>query len=185
MTLAVADIVNRVLQREGGIADVGDGKGTTYFGQTKDWLDQFNLPTPKTPTDAAKNYAQWLKVTGLEQVVSVADSLADIVVDIAVMSDHRKGIKALQAALKIQVDGVLGPRTLAALAKIDREQLAREVIAWDMEYQGRLITMDPVQRGRYAAGWSSRMAGHVRSLAGPKTALLGGPGGTNAGPVNP
>jgi lysozyme family protein len=160
----IDEVIALVLQREGGVADVDDGKGTTYFGQTTDWLDQFGLPVPQTRTDAAVNYRLWLSKTGLVQVIGpVFDELADIVVDIAVMSDHRKAIKALQATLGLTADGVLGPQTLTAFSKADRKQLAKDVVAWDMSYQGRLITQDP-RRAKYAAGWANRMAQHVRRL---------------------
>jgi lysozyme family protein len=156
-------LIGRVLDREGGIADAGDGKGVTYFGQTTDWLAQFNLTTPRTRDDAALNYLTWVSLTSLTPIVVVGDDLADAVLDIAVMSSAPKAIKALQTTLRVVPDGVVGVVTLAMLAKADRKQLARDVIAWDMSYQGRLITLDPT-RAKYAAGWSSRMAEHVRRL---------------------
>lgn len=161
---AVDVLIQRILVREGGIRDVGDGMGVTRFGQTPVWLSQFGLPAPTTPEQAAENYRLWLSKTALTLVIGpVADDLADIVLDIAVMSDFRKAIKALQQALHVAVDGGLGPTTVAALAAADRKRLARDVIAWDMEYQGRLVTLDP-SRARYAAGWANRMADHVRRL---------------------
>ena len=157
-------IIQRILQREGGIANVGDGMGVTRWGQTPAWLEQFNLPVPLTSDDAATNYATWLRVTKLDAVVTVADVLADIVVDIAVMSSAPKAIKALQAVLGVPVDGVLGPQTLAALAAVDRRKAACGVIAWDVEFQGSLITLDPT-RARFAKGWARRMAEHIRQLS--------------------
>jgi lysozyme family protein len=159
----IDEIVGRVLMREGGVADVGDGKGVTRYGQTPSWLEQFSLPLPKTSEEAAANYVTWAGITGLDKIVMVADDLADIVCDIAVMSSAPKAIKALQQVLHVTVDGALGPQTLAALAVCDRGRMARAVIALDMEYQGRLVTLDPT-RARYAAGWAMRMAGHVRNL---------------------
>lgn len=165
MTSAEYTLLSRIVEREGGVADVGDGKGVTRYGQTPGWLAEFSLPSPQNANDAILNYSQWLDMTGLSRIVGpVADDLADIVIDIAVMSDHHKGIKALQAALQQFPDGVFGPVTAAALARADRKQLARDVIAWDMQYQGRLITLDST-RAKFAAGWANRMAEHVRNLA--------------------
>lgn len=165
--VALDALVQRILVREGGIKDIGDGQGVTRFGQTPGWLAQFKLTAPTTPEQAAANYRVWLAVTHLDLVVGdVPDDLADIVIDIAVMSSAEKGIKALQAVLHVQpVDGVLGPVTLAALARGDRRQLARDVIAWDMQFQGQLITMDPTRLARWAHGWADRLAGHVRGLS--------------------
>jgi lysozyme family protein len=158
------ELVARVIAREGGIADVGDGKGLTRFGQTPAWLEQFGLPIPETPADAADNYMAWIAKVGLTSVVMQGDDLADILLDVAVMSSATKAVKLLQAALGVTVDGKLGPVTLAALFTADRAQIARDAIAADMEYQGRLIELDPT-RSRYAAGWAARMAGHVRRLS--------------------
>ena len=156
-------LIERVLDREGGIADVGDGKGVTRFGQTPAWLEQFSLPVPTTRDEAAANYRLWIEKTGLQTVVVAGDDLADIVLDIAVMSSAPKAIKALQTALHVPVDGVLGGQTYDALAAVDRKRLAREVIAWDMIYQGSLITLDP-SRAKWAKGWAARIAEHVRRL---------------------
>lgn len=161
---ATDDLIARIILREGGVADVGDGKGITRWGQTSDWLAQFNLPVPQNASEAAVNYARWMQVTGLNFIATAADDLADIVLDIAVMSSAPKAFKALQAAMGLTPDGIFGATTKAVLASTDRSRLARLVIAWDMEYQGRLITLVP-QRAEYAAGWAARMAGHVRNLA--------------------
>ena len=157
-------LIERILDREGGIKDVGDGKGVTRFGQTPDWLTQFSLPSPTTREDAAINYRTWLDIVGLTSIVSSGDDLADIVIDIAVMSSAPKAVKALQACLMVKVDGVLGDVTREALVGANRAKLARLVIAWDMAYQGRLITQNPTLRAQWAAGWAERMAGHVLRL---------------------
>jgi len=157
-------LIDKLLDREGGIADVGDGKGVTSWGQTPAWLAEFNLSVPENREQAASNYLIWLEEIGLKPLLTPWDDLADILLDIAVMSSAQKAVKALQSALGVPVDGVLGPRTMAALSGSDRRQLARNVIAWDIEYQGRVITDNP-QRAEYAAGWAKRMAAHVRRLA--------------------
>jgi lysozyme family protein len=156
-------LIEKLLDREGGVADVGDGKGVTRFGQTPDWLDRFNLPAPKTRDEAHANYLRWIGLIKFGPLLEPGDDLADILLDIAVMSDHTKAIKALQAVLGITVDGVLGPVTLEAMTRQFRPRLARLVIAWDMQYQGRIITLNP-DRAKFAAGWANRMAEHVRNL---------------------
>jgi lysozyme family protein len=156
-------LIGKLLDREGGIADVGDGKGVTRFGQTPAWLAQFNLQPPNTREEAAVNYLAWLNLVGLTSIIAVGDGLADILLDVAVMSGHRQAIMALQSALSVTADGVLGPKTLAALAGLDRRALTKAIIAWDMEFEGRIIVNNPA-RAKDAAGWASRLAGHVRRL---------------------
>jgi lysozyme family protein len=157
-------LIQRVIVREGGVADVGDGKGVTRWGQTPAWLAQYDLPVPQNTVDAATNYAKWVTLVGLLPIVSPGDSLADVVLDMAVMSGVSKAVKTLQAALGVVVDGAIGPQTLSALSMAGRGKIAREVIASDIEYEGSLITLDP-SRARFAKGWASRIAGHVRRLA--------------------
>jgi lysozyme family protein len=157
-------LIARLIAHEGGVADAGDGMGVTRYGQTPAWLAQFMLPAPDSPQKAADNYLAWLKVTGLLPLISPGDDLSDILLDIAVMSTAPKAVKALQAVLKVPVDGVLGPMTQYALDRADRKQLARDVIAWDMGYQARMVTLDPT-RLKFLVGWTERMADHVRRLA--------------------
>ena len=76
-----ATIIDKILQREGGVADVGDGKGVTRFGQTPEWLETFGLEPPQTRADAAVNYHSWLDRTGLIGLCDAPDALADAVID--------------------------------------------------------------------------------------------------------
>lgn len=156
-------LIERLLDREGGIADVGDGKGVTRFGQTPGWLAQFNLQPPDTREEAASNYRAWLTLVGLTSIVDVGDALSDILLDVAVMSGHRQAIMALQSVLHVQADGIVGPATLAALVAANRAVLTKLIIAWDMEFEGRIIVKNPA-RAKDAAGWAARLAGHVRRL---------------------
>ena len=155
-------LIARVIQREGGVGDAHDGKGLTRWGQTPGWLAQFNLPVPQNAQDATTNYEKWIDLTGLAPLVTSGDQLADILLDMAVMSGHRQAIKTLQTALQVTVDGTIGPQTLAALS-VNRLHLAALVIAGDMEFQGAVITNNPA-RAIDAKGWARRMAAHVRNL---------------------
>ena len=102
MPTARDEIIRRILDREGGVADVGDGKGVTRWGQTPGWLSDFDLPTPTNEAEAAENYATWLRVTGLERLLQPrADALADTVIDLAVHSGHVTAIKSLQKAVGV------------------------------------------------------------------------------------
>lgn len=161
------EIIVRILRREGGVADVGDGKGITRFGQTPGWLAQFNLPIPTNETEAAENYAEWMRLTKLDQLLSDrADTLADAVIDLAVHSGHVVAIRALQGALGVTVDGVIGPQTLKGVRiDEDRRRAAAGVIAWRVIQQGNLIAQHPAKYSRFAHGWARRTAEHIRGLA--------------------
>ena len=157
-------LIDRILVREGGVADVGDGQGITRWGQTPAWLQTFGLPVPHTAADAAANYTRWLTLTGLWHLITPDDSLADVVVDWAVHSGHKNVIRALQRALGVTPDAWIGPQTRVALTAAPRRPLAGAVLADRMEFVGKLITRRPSD-SRYAYGWLRRLAAQVRTLS--------------------
>lgn len=165
MTTAARDeLIRRVLENEGGVADVGDGKGITRWGQTPGWLAQFDLRTPTNATEAAENYGAWLSLTGLARVIGeTADPLAEAVIDFAVHAGHGAAIRALQQALRVKSDGVLGPQTLGVLAQADRRQIAARVIASRYVFLAS-ITVNKPSNLRYLVGWMHRMATQVERL---------------------
>lgn len=163
---ATDELIAAILTREGGVADVGDGKGVTRWGQTPGWLVQFNLPIPTNLTEAAENYRAWLGTTKLDRVIGdVADPLADAVIDWAVHAGHVSAIRGLQAALGVPVDGVMGDNTLGAVARMDRGVAARRVLASRLEQMGGLISSRPERHARYAKGWLNRIGEQIRRLA--------------------
>lgn len=166
MTPAARDaIIAEVIKREGGVSDIGDGKGITRWGQTPGWLAQFNLPIPDSPEAAASNYAEWLRLTGLDAVIGeTADPAADFVIDFAVHSGHIPAIRLLQTVLGVTADGVMGPKTRAAIEWADRRWLAFAVIAGEMKYQGGIITDNPAKHARWARGWANRNAAKLLQL---------------------
>ncbi len=165
MTPNVQIVVNRVFQREGGVKDVGDGAGVTRWGQTDQWLKTFGLPTPQTIEQAAANYAEWMAQTKLDVIVDKDVELGDDVVDLAVNTGTQTAIRILQTALGVVSDGTIGKDTLAMVAFVNARHLRVEVLARDIEYHGRLITLHPDLYDQFASGWANRAAGKVRSLA--------------------
>lgn len=159
-----AEMVSRVLVREGGVADVGDGKGVTRYGQTAGWLAQFGLPEPANAMQAAANYLTWIVRTKLIVLCDVADDLCDCTIDFAVNAGHRVAIHELQAAMRLATDGVIGPETEAAIARADRPKVARLVLAGRLRFYGSLLGSD-VSKQRFARGWLNRVAAQVEALA--------------------
>lgn len=161
------EIIARVIGREGGVSQVPGESWITRWGQTPRWLKDFNLQTPTNAAEAADNYAEWMRRTRLDQVVGdVPDVLADIVVDYAVHSGHVPAIQALQAAVGVRADGVIGPVTLKAIEiDGDRRRAAAQIIAQRSEFQGELIARNPDHYSRYALGWARRQGEFIRALA--------------------
>lgn len=160
-------IVDRVLTREGGVAQVAGESWVTRWGQTPQWLATFKLPSPSTVEEAHENYVAWLQMTRLDRVIGDApDVLADVVIDYAVHSGHVPAIQALQDAVKVPADGVIGPVTIEAIhIDSDRRRAAAHIIAARSEHQGRLIARKPQQFAIYALGWARRQAEFIRALA--------------------
>lgn len=161
---AAGVVLALVVDAEGGIKDVGDGKGVTRFGQTPAWLQHWGLPTPTTPDQALANYRVWLVRTRLISLCDYPDVLAWAVIDWAVQSGHLVAIRALQRALGVRPDGIIGPETDAAIERCDRRRIAGDVIAANVQFEGRLVEADPKQYSRYAAGWANRNAKQIRAL---------------------
>lgn len=158
-------VIAQILEREGGVADVGDGKGVTRYGQTDQWLKRWRLPIPKSAAEATYNYRSWLEQTNLDALCTEDDSLPDVVIDFAVHASERPAIRALQVALGAKADGVLGPVTMTALAICNRPHVAAAVLAERMRQMGILLADDDPDRRRYAKGWLNRVAAQVEALA--------------------
>lgn len=161
---AAGVLIAKVIEREGGVADIGDGAGITRWGQTPGWLAQFTLPVPTTMAEAVANYRTWLVRTKLIAVCDEADSFADAVVDFAVNAGHQTAIKVLQKALRLSADGVIGPETEAAIGRLDRPQAARTMLAGRLRFYGGIITSAPDKHARWAKGWLNRVAAQVEAL---------------------
>lgn len=157
--------IDRILQDEGGIKDVGDGKGVTRFGQTPTWLDDNGFVPPANAADAAVNYAAWMTRFQFDRVSELDRFVGWMLADFAVHSGEREGVKGLQRALGVKDDGVLGPITLQAVrVAAGSHLLARKLLSQRMRYVGKLLGSDKTDRRKWAHGWLNRLADHVEEL---------------------
>jgi lysozyme family protein len=154
----------RILADEGGVSDVGDGKGITRYGQTSDWLRQWSLPAPETPDDALRNYGRWMEQTGLALAVEKSVPLGYAVVTFAVHAGEKTAIKALQRSLGVAIDGAIGPITRAAILACDPNMVAHQVAAEYTRLIGRLLASQAPDRRRWAKGWNNRIAKVIEAL---------------------
>lgn len=167
MTMAVSRNLSNalalVMAHEGGIADVGDGKGVTRYGQTTEWLNEFDFPVPTTPEMAMANYEEWAVRTKLDQVADYDATLGSVVLDFAVNSGTARAITHLQRALGVTADGIIGPETLRALHQSNPLALAHRVLASRMRFVGKILRDNPSTR-IYALGWLNRLADQVEQF---------------------
>lgn len=92
---AVDAAIARILEDEGGVQDVGDGKGVTRYGQTQLWLDDNGFVPPTSVADAAMNYATWMERTRLADLCARDALVGYLVTDWAVHSPLAVAISGL------------------------------------------------------------------------------------------
>lgn len=165
MTRNMESVIAQILQDEGGVADVGDGKGITRYGQTPAWLAQWNLMPPSNSAEAAMNYERYFAQTGLQAVVDRDPAIGHALATFAVHAGEDAAIKALQRELHVTVDGVIGPKTLAALETANRSVLAHGVVAAYGEQLGAAMASIKRDNRRFARGWANRLGRLIRGLA--------------------
>jgi lysozyme family protein len=157
--------IDRILEAEGGVADVGDGKGLTRFGQTPQWLDDNGFIPPSNAADAAINYETWMQRTGLVDICIADRIVGYLVTDCAAHSGLYRAIVILQKALGVRADGVMGPRSQAAFRAVaGQPSLARSVYAERLRFVGELLWSEKADRRRWARGWLNRLADQVMDL---------------------
>ena len=151
-----------LLGHEGDFSDhPADPGGKTRYGVTEAVAREvgYKGDMRELPLDLAKRiylerYWRPVRADDLPPGVRYA------VFDAAVNSGPAQATRWLQRALAVTADGVIGPKTRAALAAADQGVLYGKVLGQRLRHLGRLITHDPKQSA-FAAGWMNRMAEFV------------------------
>ena len=163
-------IIDELIRREGGYVNhPADRGGPTSFGITQRTLSDWRgrpvsaADVQALTQDEARQIYQVLYVDRpqLDRVQDVA--LRELLIDCAVNHGPARAVKWLQTALGVTPDGVIGPRTLAALAEQRAAELYKRVLAARIVFYGRLVTDDRSQAA-FAAGWAARAAEFVTAL---------------------
>lgn len=164
-------VIAQILEDEGGIGDVGDGKGLTRFGQTSGWLEDHDFIPPRTVEQAYRNYEAWLtQKTKLGLLIEISPYIGYLIADWAVLSGVKPAVKGLQRELGVDDDGIIGPVTLNALRTADPAALSRGVLAAHEVFIGDLLAAEtdakgnPIDRRQFAKSWTRRHARQIRRL---------------------
>ena len=159
-------ILDRLIQREGGWSDhASDRGGCTKYGITKATLVRWRgRGTCADVRAMSENEARliyralyWVEPRIYQMPGPV---LRELLFDAAVHHGPDRAIKWAQDALRVRVDGIIGPQTLAAAMVADPDWLYRAVLRRRIMFLGRLLTDDPTQ-AVFAAGWLNRVAAFV------------------------
>lgn len=150
MTIAFDKAFLRILTEEGGyINDPLDPGGETKFGISKRSypdLDILNLTQDDAKAIYLKDY--WTPIQGDKLPVPIAL----IVFDGAVNQGLVRVVQALQQALHVEPDGIIGSITLSAIPRFNTKSLCIELLA----SRACLYLASP-NKERFFKGWMKRL----------------------------
>lgn len=152
----------RIIKHEGGyVNNPKDPGGETMYGVTKRVArahgytgSMRNLPLATAEAIAEKSY--WDAIQGDKLPAAVAWQ----VVDAAYNHGNRQAVKFLQRAIGASDDGIIGPRTLAAVEATDQNDIILLFLAERLQFFTNLRTWSVFGRG-----WSRRIVGNLRWAA--------------------
>lgn len=158
------DVIGPLLKREGGyVSHKNDRGGSTNHGVTqanytrwltkhgKQWADVRELTKRDATLIYRENY--WIP--------SKCDALPDVVRDIhfdgAVNHGVSRANKLLQAAVGVSQDGVIGSKTLAAVAGMDGRLVRARLLNERYRFYTAIVNRDRSQFD-FLVGWLNRLA---------------------------
>lgn len=158
------EIIDDVIRREGGYIDhPADKGGPTKYGITIATLAEWH-GRPVTAqdvkdlkeTEAREIYRErYLVAPRLHKIVD--HKVRALAVDCAVNHGSKNAVKLLQLAARMFPDGILGPKTEAAVNRMDASALYRRLCAARVRFYGQIIRKDFTQHV-FAEGWANRVA---------------------------
>ncbi len=163
--MTAGEIIEEILRREGGYSDrIQDRGGPTNFGITAATLGawrKMGRPASRAEVralqiDEARDIyrQQYISAPRLDRVAD--ERLRALLVDFGVHSGPVRAVKALQRAVDVPIDGVLGSVTLAALHARDAGVVYRDVLRERGELMAAILQRDKAQL-IFAAGWLRRL----------------------------
>lgn len=153
---------DRLMNHEGGYVNhPKDPGGETMWGVTKRVAQAHgyhgsmrDLPKATAQKIADKSY--WQAIHGDELPRAVAWQ----VVDAAYNHGNRNAVKFLQRAVGSAADGIIGPKTIAAVKAMDQNDIVLKFNAERLEFYTKLGTWLTFGRG-----WARRIAINLRFAA--------------------
>ncbi len=156
-------IFERLMKHEGGYVNhPNDPGGETMYGVTKRVAqahgyhdDMRKLPKPLAKQITEKSYYKAVKGDQLDRLIAWQ------LTDAAYNHGNRQAVKFLQRAVGASADGLMGPRTLSAVAAMDKNDVVFLFNAERIEFYTGLRSWIS-----FGKGWARRVAGNLRFAAG-------------------
>lgn len=155
-------IFERLMKHEGGYVNhPADPGGETMWGVTKRVAqahgyhgDMRKLPKALAKQITEQSYYKAVKGDQLDRLIAWQ------LTDAAYNHGNHQAVKFLQRAVGASDDGLIGPRTLAAVAAMDKNDVVYLFNAERLEFYTGLRTWLS-----FGKGWARRVAGNLRFAA--------------------
>jgi lysozyme family protein len=161
----IAEMIDDVIRREGGYVNhPADRGGPTKYGITQKALSAWLEGLPKNIRDLTEDMAR--TIYDIEyylkpKINHLPPSIRPFVFDAAVNHGPTAAIRMLQGVLLDAghdpgpIDGIIGPRTITAAERYDRQFLDQLIERRKLFYEG-IVARDESQRV-FLAGWMNRL----------------------------
>ena len=151
------DPIDDVIKREGGSKatnDSADGGGRTQYGISERSNPEAWADNKVSEAEAREIYERkYIKYPGFDKV---ADPHLQIqLIDYGVNSGPGVAIIKLQQILSVEVDGVLGPQTLAALLAASSREVNNQLVAARVRMIGKIVSKN-ISQVRFINNWLDR-----------------------------
>lgn len=160
--MRTAELIDDLLRREGGFVDhPSDRGGATKYGVTSRTLGEWRrYGRPATVAEVKALKEEDAKAIYLARYVQpfnaiAFDELKAQLVDAGVQHGPVTAIRMLQEILGVPVDGILGPRTIAALGVVPWRIVNAGLVAKRIAYYRDIVKADPSQ-SVFGSGWLNR-----------------------------
>lgn len=153
----------RMIDDEGGFVNhkvVGDRGGQTYAGISRnnwpqwvgwEYIDRGEIPPEQVVRDFyKKEFWDKLRLDGVAKK-EIASSIFNFAVNIGTTS----AALLAQKILKVDLDGKIGPITIAALNKFDEELFVVKYALLKINFYKEIVQRSPSQ-GKFLIGWLNR-----------------------------
>jgi len=159
------EIIEHILEDEGGfVNDPADPGGPTKYGVTLETLEAWRGRDNLTEQDVkdldiaeARQILlqRYLFGPGLDKVNNILVQL--LAVDMWVNHGPKRAAQLFQRALKLPVDGIMGPKTLNALNGNEPVNVFRALLAERLRFYARHTVANPAKL-KFLVGWIDRAA---------------------------